>query len=141
MAKDVRIEDHTDEYLKQVDAALEKALTAIGIHIEGEAKEELSNTPKRIDTGLLRNSITYALDGEAPHAKSYSADSGNKSGSYSGTADKESGKNRSVVIGTNVEYAIYVHEGTVNMSPNRFMKNALEHNQDQIEEYIKNALS
>ena len=137
---DVRIEDHSEEYMDDVGDALETALEAIGIHLEGEAKEELSNTPKRIDTGLLRNSITYALDGEAPADTSYHADSGGGSGSYSGTAPKESGNNRSVMIGSNVSYAIYVHEGTSRMAPNRFLKNAVERNKDQIDEYIKNAL-
>lgn len=136
----VRINDHSDEYLKDVDGALERAMEAIGIHLEGEAKEELSNSPKRIDTGLLRNSITYAVDGEAPAQSTYSSDSGGESGSYSGSAPKEQ-KGRSVMIGTNVEYGIYVHEGTSKMAPNRFMKNALERNKDQITKYIKDAMS
>jgi hypothetical protein len=127
--------------MNDVSKALETALTAVGIHIEGEAKEELENSPRRIDTGLLRNSITWALDGEAPAIQSYSSDDGSKSGSYSGTADKESGKNRSVIIGSDVEYGIYVHEGVVNMSRNRFLKNAVERNQDQITKYIKDAMS
>ena len=145
---DVRIDDHTKEYLEELDGALEKALTEIGIHIEGEAKEELESTPKRIDTGLLRNSISYALDGEAPAIKSYSADNASKygkkgvpSGSYSGTAPKEGGHDRSVIIGTNVEYGIYVHEGTSRMTANRFLKNAVEHNKDQIKQWIENAMS
>lgn len=110
---DVRINDHSAEYLESVDTALSTALEAIGIHIEGEAKEELENTPRRIDTGNLRNSITHEVD------------------------DGE----KAVYIGTDVEYAIYVHEGTVNMEANRFLKNAVERNQDQIEKYIKDALS
>ena len=138
---DVHIDDHSDEYMEEVGDALEKALLEIGIHLEGEAKEELSNSPKRIDTGLLRNSITYALDGEAAATSTYKADSGNESGSYSGTAPKETDGNRSVIVGTNVEYAIYVHEGTSKMSPNRFLKNALDRNKDQIDAKIKEALS
>jgi len=141
MNGDVRIDDHSKEYLNHVARDLETALTAVGIHIEGEAKEELENSPRRIDTGLLRNSITWALDGEAPAIQSYSSDDGSKSGSYSGTADKESGNNRSVTIGSNVEYGEYVHDGTVNMSPNRFLKNAVVRNKDQITQYIKDAMS
>ena len=143
----IRIDDHSSEYLKEVEKAIETALEGIGVHIEGEAKEELENSPRRVDTGLLRNSITYALDGEAPHKSTYSADkeskySGKKppSGSYSGNAPKESGGDRSVMIGTNVEYAIYIHEGTSKSSPNRFLKNAVERNKEQITDYIKNAL-
>lgn len=138
---DVRIDDHSDEYLKEVADRVETALEAIGIHLEGEAKEELENSPRRIDTGLLRNSITYALDGEPAANPTYRADSGGESGSYSGAAPKEKGNDRSVIVGTNVEYALYVHEGTSRMSPNRFLKNALDRNKDQINEYIENALS
>ena len=135
---EVKIEDHSDDYMKDVEGAIEKALTEIGIHLEGEAKEELSNTPKRIDTGLLRNSITYALDGEGAAQASYSADDGSKSGSYSGSAPKDD--QRSVMVGTNVEYALYVHEGTVRMPPNRFLKNAADRNRDQCAELIKKAM-
>lgn len=143
---DVTINDHSDEYLRNVEDALEIALEKIGLHIEGEAKEEVENSPRRVDTGLLRNSITYALDGEATNISTYSGDNESKygkkgvpSGSYSGSAPKESG-GRSVIIGTNVEYAIYVHEGTSDMSPNRFLKNAVERNKDQIEKLIKDAV-
>lgn len=150
---DVEIVDHTEEYMGEVDKALEAALEAIGIHLEGEAKEELENSPHRVDTGLLRNSITYALDGEAPAISAYSGDKPSKytgkmpqSGSYSGNAPKEGGKGRSVMIGTNVEYAIFVHEGHSlpngkTVAPNRFLKNAYERNRDQISEYIKKAMS
>lgn len=138
---DVHIDDHSKEYLSEVADSLEVALESIGIHLAGEAQEELENSPRRIDTGLLRNSITYALDGEAPGISSYHSDDNTKSGSYSGAAPKEKGKDRSVIVGTNVEYAIYVHEGTSRMAPNRFLKNALDRNKDQINEYIKKAMS
>lgn len=137
---DMRINDHSDEFFKQLDDNLEKALTEIGIHIEGEAKEELENTPRRIDTGLLRNSITHALDGGAPATTTYTSDDGSESGSYSGTAPKEGGHDRSVIVGTNVEYAVYVSEGTSQMAPNRFLKNAVERNKDQIKAKIDEAL-
>ena len=143
---DVHIDDHSDEYMRDFEEALGVALEAVGVHIEGEAKEELENSPRRVDTGLLRNSITYAVDGEPTHIHSYSGERDSKytgkpaeSGSYSGTAPKES-KGRSVMIGTNVEYGIYVHEGTSRMNPNRFLKNAVEKNQDQIKSIIEREL-
>ena len=148
---DVRIEDHSDEYMDLFDSAMDRALEAIGIQIEGEAKEELENSPRRVDTGLLRNSITYALDGEAPKTQTYSADNQSKygnrkvtEGSYSGNAPKEP-RGRSVIIGSNVEYAAYVHEGHTTaggktISPNRFLKNAVSRNKNQINQYLKDAL-
>lgn len=108
----VRIDDHSDEYLRDVAKRLDAALEAVGIHIEGEAKEELENTPRRIDTGNLRNSINY----------------------------KVASDEQAVYIGTNVEYALYVHEGTSKMAPNRFLKNAADRNRDQVTDYIKKAL-
>ena len=110
---DVRIDDHSDEYMRGIEGALDRALEAIGIHIEGEAKEELENTPRRIDTGNLRNSINYQV------------------------ASSE----KCVYVGTNVEYTLYVHEGTSRMEANRFLTNAVDRNRDQINSYLKDAMS
>ena len=57
----VRIENHSDEFKRAMDNAFPAILEAIGIHIEGEAKDELENDPRRIDTGNLRNSITHQV--------------------------------------------------------------------------------
>ena len=110
---DVIINDHSDEYKRQLLEQLPAALEAIGIHIEGEAKEELENTPRRIDTGNLRNSITHEVS-ESENA---------------------------VYVGTNVEYALYVHEGTSRMEANRFLTNAVDRNRDQINQYLMDALT
>lgn len=84
-----------------------------GEHIEGEAKKAIEADPIRVDTGLLRNSITYAVGGQPTHIKTYSADKPRteggetESGSYSGNAP-DSGKDTryEVYIGSNVEYAV-----------------------------------
>ena len=136
----IQLVDNSEAVKEAVKEAAERALTAVGQHIEGEAKEELSNAPKRIDTGLLRNSITYAVSGHQAAIAAYSADDGGKAGSYSGTAPSESGGGKAVYIGSNVEYAAYVHEGTVKMAPNRFLKNAVKKNRDQIKRIIENEL-
>lgn len=137
--------DNSSQFLAELSQRIDKALTAVGIHIEGEAKEELNNSPKRIDTGLLRNSITYALSGEAPAISSYHGDNSSKYskaesipvGYYNGTAPSDPDDQRAVYVGTNVEYAAYVHEGTQKMAPNRFLKNAFTKNEEQIRKYIK----
>lgn len=110
---DVTINDHSAEYMNNVESALDAALDGIGLFLADEAAYELENTPRRVDTERLKNSITreVVLNEQA------------------------------VYVGTNVEYAIYVHEGTVNMEANRFLKNAVERNKDQIDKYIKDALS
>ena len=109
---DVKVTDNTKAYIEAMEAASERILEAIGIEVERAAKRELENAPRRIDTGNLRNSITHAVD--------MSEDC--------------------VYVGTNVEYGIYVHEGTVRMTPNRFLRNAVEKNEGAIKEYIEKEL-
>lgn len=103
----VKITDNTDKFKDAMDDAVNRALEAIGIQAEGYAKLELENDPRRIDTGNLRNSITHAVKDDA------------------------------VYIGTNVEYGIYVHEGTVKMTANRFLKNAVEKNVSEYADIAK----
>ena len=86
--------DNTEEIKRRTAAAIRRGLEAVGIQAASNAKVEITMDPVRVDTGRLRNSITHAVQDE------------------------------SVYIGTNVEYAIYVHEGTSKMAPNRFLKNA-----------------
>ena len=106
----VVFKDYSADVLNEFHDAVLRALERCGEQAEGYAKDLAP-----VDTGLLRNSITHAISGEAPAVKSYRADKpkpGRKnSGSYSGTAPKEEG-GLSVYIGTNVEYAPYVELGT-----------------------------
>lgn len=141
----VKFTDNSGKVKQDLASKVEAILEGIGVHIEGEAKDELENDPRRIDTGLLRNSISYAVSGEAPAIGSYKADRPDKSGeipsgSYNGTAPEDPPDAQAVYVGTNVEYGIYVHEGTDRMAPNRFLKNAVERNKDQIKKYIENGL-
>lgn len=157
---EVQITDNTDEFKKALEDVTPRILEAIGIHIEGEAKDELENDPRRIDTGLLRNSITHALSGEPAAIKSYHASFGEnrnkktgkrirataksagdvKVGFYSGTAPNDPPNEQAIYIGTNVEYAPYVHDGTQKMTANRFLKKAVERNENKIKKYVENNL-
>lgn len=145
----IQFTDNTKEAIEAKNEAVKKALYAVGMHLEGEAKEELENTPRRVDTGLLRNSITFALSGEAPQIKSYHGDNPSRHnqveavpiGRYSGTAPNDPVNEQAVYIGTNVQYALYVHEGVQQrMEPNRFLRNAVEKNQAQVKDYIEREL-
>jgi hypothetical protein len=116
--------DHSGFIRQSMNERIEAALEAVGIHLEGEAKEELENDPRRIDTGLLRNSITHAISGKKAAISVYHADSGSnrdssgkrisansenagsvKIGYYRGTAPSAPPDRQCVYIGTNVEYA------------------------------------
>lgn len=75
---------------------------AVALEAVGLAVEAHAKVNCPVDTGNLRNSITHTVDENTAY------------------------------IGTNVEYAPYVHEGTDHMPPRRFLKNAL---MDNLEEY------
>ena len=141
---DYKFIDHSDDAKKAMERQIVRVLDDVGIHLEGEAAEELENDPRRIDTGLLRNSITHAVSGQRPAKGEYKANKPRGKGgeiphgSYNGVQGTTDEK--AVYIGTNVEYAIYVHEGTSRMRPNRFLKNAVVKNEAQIRQFIDREL-
>ena len=113
--------DNSDIFIKAMENKKAQVLETIGLFIQGEAMDLLNKpmphkhgaSPRPYqDTGTLKNSIAYAV-----------------------TASDET-----VHIGTNTEYAEYIHDGTVYIAPNRFLKDAVEINHDQIREFIKNEL-
>lgn len=139
--------DNTAQAKAEMQKKIRAALKAAGIQAASAAREEIQKSPKRIDTGLLRNSITHAMDGEGAAIGSYKADNASQysgkipePGTYTGKAEKEQEGKASVYVGTNVNYAIYVHEGTDRMAANRFIKNAVENNAAELIEIIKTTL-
>lgn len=79
----VEIQDNAELIKREFEEKVKTALEAVGMQAEGNAKLEIENLPRRVDTGLLRNSITHKVIDE-----------------------------NSIVIGSNTYYAVYVHEGT-----------------------------
>lgn len=77
-------DDHSDEVLSAIDAALARGLEKCGLVAEGYAKK-LVNSPGKFGTGALRNSITHTVT--------------------------NSGE-RAAYVGTNSEYGVYVECGT-----------------------------
>lgn len=108
---ELTITDYSKEVLQAEHAAVERFLNEAGLHLAGQSQLELENDPRRIDTGNLRNSISYEVDG------------------------------MDVYVGTNVEYGFYVHEGTQKMAPNRFLRNAFDRNEEQVQRKLKEALT
>lgn len=135
------VSDNTEQVIKLTKEAARRALTVIGLKCERYAKNLC-----RVDTGLLRNSITYAISGEEAAVGEYRADNpkagGVAAGAYSGTAPAAQNPNElAVYVGTNVEYAPFIEKGT-SRNPNGypFLRPAM---QDHMEEYkyiIKNEM-
>ena len=119
-----------------METAVHRALEACGIQAEAHAVTYLHSNPRRIDNGNLKNSITHKVE------------------------------DKTAYIGTNVEYGIYVHEGTGiyagngggrktpwsyqddkgkwhvtrGMAPNRFLKNAVANHAEEYKMIIENEL-
>lgn len=88
-----------------------------------------------VDTGRLRASLSYILpDGTG-------GDSGMLTLNQQ-LGDKLSGKadENSVIVGTNVEYAIYVHEGTEKMPARPFLRLAIDNMKDDAKEMAERVL-
>ena len=135
--------DNTKQAIEEKDKFVLQILEKWGMTAESYAKSNLT-AAGRVDTGLLRNSITYALSGEKPNIETYRGDNASKyggegipSGRYDGVAPEAKKGEASVYIGTNVEYGAYVELGTDTMSPTHFLKRAISDHFDQYRDMAK----
>jgi len=115
----VEFQDNTAAVLAQFERSKAKALVMIGIKAQENATIEVNKQiystkpPKNYKRTLrLRGSIAYQAEPE----------------------------NDQVVIGTPVEYAIYVHEGTYKMTGRPFIKEAVLNYQGDYRKIIEQAL-
>jgi len=129
---------HKSEYDKRYAQAVEKALRYVGGAAERKAKETISDM-EAVDTGFLRNSITWALDGEPANQEEYTSDNGEKQGKYEGFAENSQDGRRVVYIGSNVYYAPYVEFGTRKMVARPFLSQAILSGRDEYEKLFKEA--
>lgn len=132
----ITINDHTKDFMSAFEKAIDDGLTAIGMTAEGHAKRKITDYPA-VDTGRLRNSITFAISGEKPKESTYRDDKGNVY-SYSGAAPTDT--DPAVYIGTNVEYGSNVEMGTVKMRARPFLKPAATGHKDEYKEIMEAAL-
>ncbi|MBD5103483.1 MAG: HK97 gp10 family phage protein [Ruminococcaceae bacterium] len=125
---DVTFTSHLGEFNTEFDAAVKKALEEMGIEAEAHAKEIITEKGA-VDTGRLRNSITWAVGGEKANASG-----------YSGTAPKKD--EPCVYIGTNVEYAPYIEFGSSRSKKGErpFIRPAVEDFADQYKEIAERNL-
>jgi hypothetical protein len=134
----VSVKSRVPEVKNAVAERKQRALSTVGETVSGEAKELAP-----VDKGRLRSSITYAFDGKPPvFVNNVEVAPGIQ---RNGRAPKDT-----VLIGTNVVYARYQHEG---LSPkgrqlkyqmpkaeSKFLKKAVQRNRDKIKRDILRAL-
>lgn len=129
----IRIKDNSQLVLEEVEKATERALYAIGIKaVEGsvDAITGKYSVPPAVDTGRLRASISFVT------ASGEKGDSGAMSPPNAKSGDKLSGKadKNSVIVGSNVEYAEPVHNGTSKMAGRPFLREGIDKTKDQMQE-------
>jgi len=95
-------QDVNEGYIRKLSGPggpIQDLLALRALAVQAAAKQRIREAPQRIDTGNLINSIQFLIYFRAgkPIAR----------------------------IGTNVEYAMYVHDGTVYMEANPFLRDGL----------------
>ena len=112
--------------------------------VEGAVRSISSGADKAVDTGRLRASISFVT----PQQKSgqITAQTPRAGQSVDKNPLKESdlldGKapEKSVLIGTNVSYAIFVHNDTLHRTGRPFLKDGIESQKEAIEEGVRGVL-
>ena len=140
----VQIDDNSGEVRRKVEKALMKAARMIGGTVAGHATEL---APR--DTGLLANSITFAIGGEPPEKMSYQGNDKDKNGNpievkeghYEGVAPADDDGEITVYVGTNVEHGTYNELGTVKMNARPFLRPAFENFREEINQIFEKNLS
>lgn len=133
----IKIEDNSKLVLEAEEKAIEDALYAMGIKaVEGsvDAISGKYGIPKAVDTGRLRASISFITptdSGDSGEVNTHSK-AGDK---LTGTAEKNS-----VVVGSNVEYADYVHNGTSRMAGRPFLRVGIEQTKGEMERQVTTIL-
>lgn len=116
MADNVGVTVTIENNLPQASEALEYALKQWANRTGGEmvnlTHRDKASGGTPVDTGRLRNSMTYRTEDE----------------------------NRTVVVGTNVEYGIYVEEGARGRRPARMLRNAVTDVADDAKDWLQEAL-
>lgn len=134
----IKFTDRSPEVRRALEKALELGLETIGMVAETHAKEAIT-CHGAVDTGRLRNSITYAVKKREGEIVAYRDNEGAGYEQAIGYGVKKD----EVYIGTNVEYAPYVELGTSRMPARPFIRPAAtEHGEEykqMLKEFMENA--
>lgn len=128
----IRIENNANLAKEELEKATERALYAIGVKaVEGsvDAISGRYDIDPAVDTGRLRASISFIT----PTQK---GGSGQPKPANAQVGDELTGKaeQNTVVVGSNVEYAEYVHNGTSKMAGRPFLREGIEKTRDKMQE-------
>lgn len=118
MKLEFTFDDMSEDVKKMTTQQIDHALNACGAQATSFAVNNCIGKDV-VDTGLLKNSLTWALAGKVTKIQDYKGDHPSKyrkddyipSGRYEGKAEENQKGERCVYIGTNVFYAVYQELG------------------------------
>ena len=116
------------QVIKDIEVAEEKSLIESAILVQDSASKKA-----RVDTGRLRASISYSVNGENSEGWSTVPES------QPDDHDVKSGKSFAIV-GTNVEYAPYLEYGTKRSKARPFLRPAYDESKATIKKIFKTNL-
>ena len=130
----VKFENNSAEALDALKRDTERALYAMGVKSVEGAVEAISGgygLDPAVDTGRLRASISFIT----PEDKG----DGGQSSANEQAGDKLEGsaEQNTTIVGSNVEYASYVHNGTSRMAGRPFLREGIDRNKKQMQEQIE----
>ena len=131
MADIVKITSKIKQVSDSIEKAHTKALTMSAIEVH---KLATMNATDSVDTGRLRGSISYSIDGEQaqgfkPVPESEAQDYNIKSGKFF------------AIVGSNVVYARRLEYGWSKRMPNGFLRKAYDSSKDKIKRFFKDEMS
>lgn len=128
----IRVENNSQLVISELEKATERALYAIGVKaVEGsvDAISGRYDIDPAVDTGRLRASISFITPtqkGDSGQPKPANAQAGDQ---LTGTAEQNT-----VVVGSNVSYSEFVHNGTSKMAGRPFLREGIDKTKDQMQE-------
>lgn len=129
--------DNTEEVKKELEKKILKALSVIGEAAEGYAKEDCP-----VDTGRLRNSITYATHEKHSKGNTHKHPKGKQNADPEEFEAHAKPDKNCVCIGTNVEYAQYVEFRSMEHITGKahFLRDAVMEHNDEYKDYVEKIL-
>lgn len=134
----VKLENNSKIVLDEMHKKMEDALYVMGVNsVEGAsgAISGASGIAPAVDTGRLRASISFIT----PTREGVNKVSDEEAAKLKvGDTLKGSADENTVIIGSNVEYAEYVHDGTSKMLGRPFLRVGIESVLDKMERQVQN---
>ena len=135
----IRVENNSQLALGELEKATERALYAIGVNAVAGAVDAITgkySVDPAVKTGRLRASISFITPaGDMSVVPAGEQRYENKAVKESKNGDKLSGnaEKNSVIVGSNVEYAEYVHDGTSRMEGRPFLREGIDRTKADME--------